>query len=148
MRDLLVSASVSGLSALSAGPPPLYGQRLLKSEGLVRSLRQLAQEDDLVIVDAPAVLGKLDIGALAAGSDGTVLVVKAASTREAVAREAHDALRAAGAPVLGVVLTNTSSYDESGPGHQGSEEPGSQSTPDFADDDRHRSNITIIKEPI
>jgi Mrp family chromosome partitioning ATPase len=92
VEDLLRSTPIPGLSAVAAGPAPLYSQRLLNSEGLRRAVRRLAEAADLVIVDAPAVLEEMNMSGLAAGSDGTVVVVRAASTRQAAVSEACDIL--------------------------------------------------------
>ncbi|HLA80463.1 MAG TPA: CpsD/CapB family tyrosine-protein kinase, partial [Thermoleophilia bacterium] len=143
LRDSLVSTPISGLSAVAAGPEPLYGQQLLKSDSLRRAVRRLAEEADLVILDAPPVLGEMDISALAADSDGAVLVIKAASTRQATAREALDTLAAAGASVLGVVLTNAPSHDGIGCGPQ-EREP--RADPEGGRGDGRLSSVASLEE--
>ncbi|MEW5726532.1 MAG: hypothetical protein AB1918_01770 [Pseudomonadota bacterium] len=65
---------------------------------------RLAEAADLIILDTPPVLASPLAQALAPTADGVVLVVEAERTRAAVARAARDALVAAGANVLGVVL--------------------------------------------
>ena len=144
LSDFLVSTPIPGLSAVAAGPAPLYSQRLLNSEGLRRAVRRLAEGADLVIVDAPAVLEEMNMSGLAAGSDGTVLVVRAASTRQAAVSEACDILAAAGAPVLGVVLTNASSQEGFSSNDQ-EREPQAEPVA-AARGDGHVSNVSSVEE--
>jgi Mrp family chromosome partitioning ATPase len=144
VEGLLRSTPILGLSAVAAGPKPMYSQRLLNSQGFRRALRRLAEVADLVIVDAPPVLGELDISGLAAGGDGTVVVVRAASTRQSAVREACDILAVGGAPVLGVVLTNASSQEGFSSNHQ-EWEPQAESVA-AAGGDGHVSNVSSVEE--
>jgi Mrp family chromosome partitioning ATPase len=65
---------------------------------------RLSQAADLIILDAPPLLSSPLAQALAPTADGVVLLVEAERTRSHVAAAARDALAAAGANVLGVVL--------------------------------------------
>lgn len=88
---------------------PLPGRsgdaRELNPELLREYWRSLGERADLVVLDSPPVLSSPLALALAPTVDGLVLLIQAERTRAKVAEAAHRALAAAGATVLGVVLT-------------------------------------------
>jgi capsular exopolysaccharide synthesis family protein len=69
-------------------------------------LAALSSHFDLIVVDGPPVLATADAGLLAGAVQATVLVVRARRTRVDELRDALTALRAAGAEVVGTVLTD------------------------------------------
>ena len=69
-------------------------------------LADLSSHFDLIVVDGPPVLATADTGLLAGAVQATVLVVRARRTRVDELRDALTALRAAGAEIVGTVLTD------------------------------------------
>lgn len=88
------------------GPLPGRGGdcRALNAALLHAYWDRLALASSLIVLDSPALLDSPLAQAMAPTVDGVVLVVEAERTRAAVAQAARDALRAAGANILGVVL--------------------------------------------
>jgi non-specific protein-tyrosine kinase len=95
---------VVNLRLLVAGSAPALPAELLGGERLGRLLRQLAEGDGLVILDAPPI-GQLADGPIVAGQvDGVIVVIRAGKTRRARALEAKETLERIGARLLGTVL--------------------------------------------
>ncbi|SHJ73254.1 CpsD/CapB family tyrosine-protein kinase [Desulfofundulus thermosubterraneus] len=95
---------VENLTLVTSGPIPPNPAELLGS-GRVRALwPALLERFDYLIVDSPPVLAVTDASLLAAQVDGVILVVRAATTRVEIAREARDQLLKASARIIGVVL--------------------------------------------
>lgn len=92
---------------LPAGPIPPNPADLLSSTRIQKILREAASQFDVVIVDAPPVLGLADAPLLASAAKDVMLIVESGKTRTAAAIEALNRLRTAGAVVLGATLTKT-----------------------------------------
>ncbi|OBG42582.1 chain-length determining protein [Mycobacterium alsense] len=75
-------------------------------EVLDKVLDDVSASFDRTVVDGPPVLATADSGLLAGAVQATVLVVRAGRTTEDELRDALIALRAAGADVVGTVLTD------------------------------------------
>lgn len=75
-------------------------------EVLDKVLQDVSATFDRTVVDGPAVLATADSGLLSAAVEATVLVVRAGRTTEDELTDALTALRAAGADVVGTVLTD------------------------------------------
>lgn len=89
----------ANLADVVAADGPLLNARTLRAVW-----DRLRADHELVVVDLPPIrLAPLAL-AVTPTVDGVVLVVEAERTRAAVAREAADALQAAGGNLLGVVL--------------------------------------------
>jgi polysaccharide biosynthesis transport protein len=67
-------ASRSNIAVLPAGPPPKDPAKLLSSPRMREMMRQLEDAYDLVIVDAPPVMGMVDALLEASCCRGTILV--------------------------------------------------------------------------
>lgn len=98
---------VGGDGTVAFGPlPGTDGDpRALDPAALRLAWQRLSERADLVVLDSPPVTASALALALAPTVDAVVLLVEAERTREAVAAAARDALTAAGANLLGVVLT-------------------------------------------
>lgn len=78
----------------------------LLSTGRFRSLlREASAQFDMVIVDAPPVIGLADAPLIASMCKDAMFVIESGKTRTSVAREAVSKLHAAGAHVVGATLT-------------------------------------------
>lgn len=75
-------------------------------EVLDKVLRDVAKTFERTVVDGPPVLASADSGLLGGAVDATVLVLRAGRTTEDELADALTALRAAGANVVGTVLTD------------------------------------------
>ncbi len=82
-------------------PPSAY-----LPEVIDRVLQGLSSRFDRIVVDGPPVLATADAGLLAGAVQATVLVVRAKRTTADELQDALTALRAAGAQVVGTVLTD------------------------------------------
>jgi polysaccharide biosynthesis transport protein len=95
------------LEVLSSGPPAPNPGELLGSEQFVTVLRRLTDRADVVLLDAPALLGVADAAVLAAAASGVILIARVGSTRRDELETATQLLRAAGEQVFGVVLNRS-----------------------------------------
>jgi capsular polysaccharide biosynthesis protein len=73
---------------------------------LKQALSRLADTYDLVVVDAPSMIGDPTALVMGRASDAVLLVVEAGRTNDSQARGLLDGLNSAGGHVLGVVLKN------------------------------------------
>ncbi len=106
--DVIVEVNVPGLFVMPAGPAMLNAADLI-SQGFAGVLNQTARNFDLVIVDAPPMLGASETQELSHMVDGVLVVTKADSTS---ARELGDTLTVltrSRANVLGVVMNEVKS---------------------------------------
>ena len=104
--DLIKATETPGLMYLPTGPLPPNPAELLMGSKMVSLLTVAAEKFDLLIMDGPPIMGLADAPILANLAKGTLLVVKAGSTRIAVARNAVKRLQAARAHVVGGLLTH------------------------------------------
>lgn len=103
--DHIVKTRTPNLSLLTSGPIPPNPAELLVSNRIKALIREAMQGFDIVIVDAPPVLGLADAPILASACEGTLLVVESGSVRRRIILDAIDRLHAADARIVGVVLT-------------------------------------------
>jgi capsular exopolysaccharide synthesis family protein len=107
-----ISAHVSpthfeNLWLLPAGPIPPNPADLLSTGRFDAILRQASSQFDIVIIDAPPVIGLADAPLLAAICKDVMFIIESGKTRTSVAREAVSRLQAAGAHILGAALTKS-----------------------------------------
>lgn len=97
--------AVEGLFLLPAGKRPRSSEAV--PEARVRYLlRELANEFDLVIIDAPPVLATADAAILGSMADGVLFVVRAGRTDRRAIQHAHQQLIKVGAQVVGTVFND------------------------------------------
>ncbi|HET6201503.1 MAG TPA: hypothetical protein VFI25_01730 [Planctomycetota bacterium] len=89
---------------LPAGRAVTNPAELLTSGRMREVLAELAPMADLLLVDAPAILGASETAPLASSLDAALLVLRADAVPQAEARRARALLGETGARVLGVVL--------------------------------------------
>lgn len=102
----LQPTGVDNLWLITSGTKPPNPADLLGSRQLDRVIETLSQQADIVLFDAPPVLGVTDAVVLGAKVDGVLLVVKAGKTRREHAEQAKDLLEKARVKIVGVTLTN------------------------------------------
>jgi hypothetical protein len=101
----LQASSLPNVSRLSLRPfVSSSGQLVNRAPALFAAARQLA---DVVIVETPAVLAVHHAEALVHAVDVVLVVAECGTTTMDEARRTSEVLRRLGAPVLGVVLTNS-----------------------------------------
>jgi polysaccharide biosynthesis transport protein len=94
----------SNLHILTAGPMPPAPGRLLASNKMGYMMKELEQKYDLIICDAPPVLGFADAKLTAANTDGIILVVGIGKTDRNALMEALDEIKTSSqTQILGLV---------------------------------------------
>lgn len=101
------------LYVLTAGQIPPDPTRLLCSKKMHNLVQRFQEAFDLVIFDAPPLLGLADARLMAAHTDGIVMVVGLGRTDRAVFTQVLSALKMSRAPVLGVVANGVKNYTAS-----------------------------------
>jgi protein-tyrosine kinase len=102
--DVVSPTEVAGLYVIPSGPIPPNPSELLGSAKMAGFLDQVAEQYDVVLLDAPPVIAVTDAALLAPLVDRVLLVLKAGSSRIEMARDARDQLIKANAKSIGVVL--------------------------------------------
>lgn len=102
---------VPDLSLVTSGPTPPNPADLLGSRHVNRVLNALSEQADMLLIDAPPVIGVTDAAVLGARADGVLLVVSAGKTRRDHAERAKELLEKARVRIVGVALTNTPKGD-------------------------------------
>ena len=104
--DKLVNRGAEGqLDTLFAGPQPPNAADLLASQRFSQLIRDLTSKYQVVVVDAPPVMGLADAPLVASAVEATVYVIEAHSTPTSLIRLALQRLAASRANILGVALT-------------------------------------------
>lgn len=107
LADHVTPTQYENLSLLACGPVPPNPADLLSSGRLRSILKEAASQYEVVIVDAPPVLGLADAPLIASVVSDVMLVVESGKTRTSAAQEALNRLRSTGANVLGATLTKS-----------------------------------------
>ncbi len=102
----LQATSEATLRLLASGPAVAVSADLLASPGMGRLLARLAEEADLVLLDAPPVTLATDTAELASQVSGVLLTVAAGHTKRDDAQRAKELLAQVGARLVGAVLVN------------------------------------------
>jgi len=103
---LLQESGVEGLRVLTSGALPQNPSVLLGGAVMEQAIDLLTGQADLVLFDAPPVLAVTDASLLAAQVDGTLLVVRAGSTRREHVQQAQALLQKVNAHLVGAALTH------------------------------------------
>ncbi len=98
---------VENLRVITAGPIPPNPAELLDSARFAAVLEDLRGHTDIIVCDAPPVLGVVDASVLGGQTDGVVVVVASGDVDRQAARRTVQMLQQARANPLGVVLNKT-----------------------------------------
>lgn len=98
------AGSPGSLVVLTSGPLPPNPGEIAASQRLAEVIASLAEEADLVIVDAPPFLVVGDAGALSRAVDGVVVVARLGTLTKAIAQESREFLATLPCRVLGVAV--------------------------------------------
>jgi len=107
VADHVTPTQYANLWLLACGPIPPNPADLLSSNRLRAIIKEASSQFDVVLVDAPPVLGLADAPLIASIVNDVVLVIESGKTRTAAALEALNRLRAAGANIIGATLTKS-----------------------------------------
>ncbi|MBN1427790.1 MAG: CpsD/CapB family tyrosine-protein kinase [Anaerolineae bacterium] len=102
----LVDVGVENLSLLPSGPLPPNPADLFDSSRMDAIIKQLKDEAEIVLFDAPPVIAVTDAALLAARLDGVLLVFRSGTTRRDHAESAKELLDRLNIRLIGSVLTN------------------------------------------
>jgi Mrp family chromosome partitioning ATPase len=101
---------MSGLHFIASGNADHGYGELLGSPRMVTLLQSLAAQYDLVIIDTPPVAIVADALRMSGLVDAVILLVKWASTPSQLVQDGIKKLRAAKAPLVGVVVTQVDAH--------------------------------------
>jgi capsular exopolysaccharide synthesis family protein len=107
---IIQKSSWDNVSFITAGTLPPNPVNLLSSEKMGRIIHACSDKYDLVLIDAPPIIGIADALLLSRLADSTLLVVSAGQVSRKVAQAATRRLIIAGGNLIGTVLTM---FDES-----------------------------------
>ena len=116
------------LHVVTAGRRAEDSAELLSTDAIGRLIDEVSSTYDAVVVDSAPALGITDAAVLSRHADGVILVIDHKQTNRRRARRAKTALRAVGAPVVGVVL-NRVPPSESAYYQYGYQEPKAEKEP-------------------
>jgi succinoglycan biosynthesis transport protein ExoP len=105
LAEVTQLSNFAGLHVIPTGPLPMNPAELLASAGLRGLLESLVRDYDLVVIDAPPVMGLADAPTLAALVEATIVVVEANRPHRGQAKASIRRLGAARANILGGILT-------------------------------------------
>lgn len=105
LADVLQQTGTPNLSFIASGPVPINPAELVAGSGFVELIDRIKDEYDVILVDAPPVLGLADAPTLASHVDATLFVVQANHARGRQARMALGRLKAARGYIVGALLT-------------------------------------------
>ncbi|MDJ0734419.1 MAG: polysaccharide biosynthesis tyrosine autokinase [Nostocaceae cyanobacterium] len=97
-------STMGKLSVLPAGPTPPDPTKLLSSDKMRRLMADLDAEYDLVIYDAPPLLGLADASLLAPKTDGVMLVARMDKTDRSALKQTVERLKLSRANILGTIV--------------------------------------------
>jgi capsular exopolysaccharide synthesis family protein len=109
IAEVSLDAGIENLRIVTAGPIPPNPAELLDSARFARIVEELRTTNDIIVFDAPPVLGVADASVLAGRVDGVALVVASGAVERKAARRAVQMLQQARANLLGVILNKVSS---------------------------------------
>ena len=114
VQDVLQHTDTPNLDFIPAGPVPVNPAELIAGSGFTALIDQIKGDYDIILVDAPPVLGLADAPTLASHVEATLFVVQANQARGRQARIALARLKTARAYVVGAILTK---FDAKSIGH-------------------------------
>jgi len=107
LKDAVRQSHVPGLYYMTSGSRPENPVALLKTMRMQQILEACKKVFDVVVLDAPPVLGLVDARILSSYCDGLILVTKAGHTSIEMLRQAKEAVFQGQGRLLGIVLNMT-----------------------------------------
>ena len=109
--ELLVASPHPGVQLLPSGPIPPSPAVRLGMPRLAEMLRELADEQDIVLVDTPPVTVGADTTEVTAAVDSVILVVDLEKSRRRTLIAVREQLASSSTKLVGIVLNRTSDRD-------------------------------------
>jgi protein-tyrosine kinase len=113
LADVAILTRVPNLSVVVSGPLPPSHAELAASRRMHDLLETATRDFDLIVIDTPPVLLVSDAVALAAQTDGVILVVRGGKTSAEAARRAAEQIDAVKGRILGVLLNRVDARNSS-----------------------------------
>jgi len=107
--SIFQETDVDGLYFMPSGPLPPNPAELLAGPRMMSLLSTASEKTNIVIIDAPPVLGLADAPLLASMASGTLLVVSTGDTRRGVVKASLKRLHYARARMVGAVMNKCDS---------------------------------------
>lgn len=104
--DVAKPTSVADLWCIPSGPIPPNPADLLHSERFRKFLDDAGEVFDRIVIDSPPLVAVTDSAIISTLVDGTVFVLRAASTTRSLGRQGLRTLADVDAPVIGAVLNS------------------------------------------
>jgi capsular exopolysaccharide synthesis family protein len=104
LEDALQTYKETGLAVLTSGPRPPNPSELLQSHAMELLVKELREQFDVVLLDAPPLLPVTDAALLAAQADGLLAVVRHGKTTRDQLRHALERVESVGAKCVGIVV--------------------------------------------
>lgn len=140
----LQETEIEGLWVLGCGQSHPVPAALVESPEMGPIFQQLRDVAEVILVDAPPVLGMADVALLSAWVDGILLVVESGKTRRDALRKAAEALATLETEVLGVVLNGCPSKAGSGRYAAGYADQGGSWTEERESDSLSQYVMTVL----
>ena len=105
-EEAVKKTSIPGLEVITSGPIPPNPAEILNSERMNLFIKELSENYDYVLFDAPPALAVTDPVLLASKVDGLLFVISAGKSKVDKIKEVKERLQKASANILGVVLNN------------------------------------------
>ncbi len=102
--DAVFQTEIDNLSIMPCGTLPPNPSELLGSEAMKKTLAELKDRYDMVLIDSPPVIAVTDAAVLGSILDGVILVVKSGQTDKEAAFRAYNLLKNVKTQVLGALL--------------------------------------------
>lgn len=112
LESVLQDSPVEGLKILTSGPISPSPLALIRSEVYDRTLRELCDAFDFVLMDSPPLLGVVDAAVLAPKTDLTVVVLAEGEVDRSEGAQLKHALNQVNATIAGVVINKSKSRPE------------------------------------
>ncbi|MEP7316701.1 MAG: polysaccharide biosynthesis tyrosine autokinase, partial [Sphingomicrobium sp.] len=107
LQSHITETHFENLWLLPCGPTPPNPADLIATPRFAAILKEAGTYFDRVIIDGPPLVGLADALLLATAAKHVIMVVESGKTRTKAARQSIDQLMAAGATIVGVVLTKS-----------------------------------------
>jgi capsular exopolysaccharide synthesis family protein len=104
LDEAVQDSHISGVRVLTSGPLPPDPAELLGSSQMTALIKQLAQQFDVILLDAPSLLAVSDAAVLASIVDGVLLIVGRAQARREAVRAACQHLADVNSRPVGFVV--------------------------------------------
>ena len=109
LDEVIQETMIPGVSVITAGPLSPNPSELLSGDRLQELFGLVPDSFDMIIIDAPPVMGLADALVLARRSSATVMVTAFAQAKKRQIQDAHRRLRQAHVNVIGVLFTKVKS---------------------------------------